>query len=182
MARPGLQWGFKTSFRGYVERVGGRVDVSAPAQSAESEYFFPFVGREFDGEHGATLLRFAGAVSFHGHGGLLSLTIAAPTVVFHDGSIILSVAHPSDPTTLLPLADLVAPTREGPIAATLTTQGSELLRGIYPVGAELDVVRLVLPQAGARATDTARQSPEAEAAGGVGLAHAGSEENSSVTT
>jgi hypothetical protein len=141
----GLRWGFKASFRTYVERMAGSIDVSSPAVGTEGNYFFPFVGRDVDAEHGATLVRFAGAVAFRGHGGLLSLTIAFPTLVFHGPATTLSIADPRDPSTLLPLADLAAPETEGPIPAALTAQGSALLRGTYPAGTELDPLTLLLP-------------------------------------
>ncbi|WP_037144128.1 HtaA domain-containing protein [Rhodococcoides fascians] len=142
--RTGLLWGFKASFREYIQLVSGHVVIVSPASEVDSKYFFPFSGKHEDGDHGATLLRFDGSVSFTGHGGLLSMTIATPTVVFHEGRATLSIRDPKDAMRLMPLADLAMPSTAGPVPASLTPQGSATLQGTYSTGAALDDVVLRL--------------------------------------
>ncbi|MGK6310260.1 HtaA domain-containing protein [Variovorax sp. DT-64] len=139
----GLEWGFKESFRDYLARMRGTVEVIEPAETVGNSFFFPFAGRSKMGS--ALVLRFGGEVGFTGHGGLLRLRLAHPMLVFDQRSVCFAVTHPQNDGGLVVIAHLVPGVAAGPIPATLSQAGSDLLMGTYPEGTELDPILLRLP-------------------------------------
>jgi len=74
-----LRWGVKESFRHYVLSSGGRIDLAGLAAEEGEEFLFPLesVDENSDGDR---VLRFAGQVGFHAHGGGLDLRLRDPWI------------------------------------------------------------------------------------------------------
>ncbi|SCK42716.1 Htaa protein [Variovorax sp. HW608] len=140
----GLEWGFKASFRDYLARMRGSVEVIEPAEATGDSFFFPYVGRKR--VESSLVLRFGGEVGFTGHGGLLRLRLAQPMLVFDQTTVGVAVKHPQDESAFVVIARLTPGSSAGPIQATLSQAGSNILMGTYSEGTELDPIRLRLPK------------------------------------
>ncbi|MFV3077622.1 HtaA domain-containing protein [Niveispirillum fermenti] len=76
MAQAGLLWSIKRSFAAYVARLpDGRLSLDDGVRPADGDQLY------FALDAGAHDLSFAGAVRFTGHFGMLSVTIAAPSLL-----------------------------------------------------------------------------------------------------
>lgn len=131
---PGLLWGVHARFRGYLERLDdGRLEVSDGARIEDDQrIFFPAV----EGEPG----RFAGAVHFSGHHGMLAFTLARPRL--SDG--VLTVDDPfADAAPGARLGVVVVNETDG--STQLTEEGADLFLGTYPPGTSFDPLT-VIPQ------------------------------------
>jgi len=144
-----LIWGVKESFRNYVKGSGGTIDVASPARSEADRFAFPFAG-SVDGE-----LRYAGEVRFAAHGGMLSVAIIDPWIVFGPEEAALTVVDTDylpDRSRRLPIARI--DTREPRAGASveaavaLTVQGSRLLGDVYAPHTALDPVVFAIPAEG----------------------------------
>lgn len=154
----GLLWGVKETFRAYIARSpGSRVAVGRGAGvSVSEEYYFAHdaeLGEGVDTFHGTGSLRFTGTVHFAAHHGFLSVRIVDPWVQFLGEDAILSVAADGVSEGRVRLAHLhpTPPIREADallwpgIRAQLHQDGVDFFGGTYPVGMELDPVRIRVP-------------------------------------
>lgn len=129
-----LEWPIRTSFVAYVEALpDGRVEVEGGAsRTADGGFVFPAI----QGEE----LAFAGSVRFHGHAGVLDVTIADPRVEAHGESADVTVALVSGRIRFATVGAL-ARIDAGVVSATevaATDDGAYVLGGIYQPGAPLD--------------------------------------------
>lgn len=122
----GLLWGVHASFREYLQRLSdGRTEVSDGAVLLDDgRVLFPAL----DGSPG----RFAGAVHFTGHHGMLALTLARPQLT--DGALTVDDPFP----TADPGARIAVVVHETHGSTRLTEEGSDLFLGTYPAGTEFD--------------------------------------------
>lgn len=129
-----LEWAIRRSFVAYVEALpDGGVEVEGGAsRTADGAFVFPAI----EGE----ALAFAGAVRFHGHGGVLDVTIADPRIETHGGSADVTVALVSGRIRFATVGALGS-TVAGVVTSTnvaATDDGAYVLGGIYQPGAPLD--------------------------------------------
>lgn len=169
-----LSWAFHSDFSAYISRLAdGRIDTTDGARRTEAGTFlFPpapdgseapndpasgeqslsdeHAGADGNGlpEHPAQRdgeLRWAGAVHFTGHHGLLAVTLADLAIRFTEnarGGItgVLTMADPFAPGSRMTLADLGTGEREPGMAAlrfpapALTEEGADLFFGHYREG------------------------------------------------
>lgn len=161
-----LKWGFKSSWRTYVNTFGGSATASDGATKDSASPTAPYTwtgnGGSYDPEADAGELDFSGKVVFTvpSHS-IWNITIANPTVVLDGdgtGSLVADVSYATGGTSAEPensgsqtdvaIADVTAvdPTVDGSdytftnLAATLTEDGSEAFGGFYEVGEELDAL------------------------------------------
>ncbi|MBN9605144.1 MAG: HtaA domain-containing protein [Actinomycetales bacterium] len=154
-----LHWGFKESFRAYIDGAiaNGRWTVSDGAQYATPEFAWGGSGR-YDGAASTGRFDFRGAVEFTGHGGVLDTTISAPRLSFDGptGTLRLdvvgttqdgvAVAADAVDFAQLDLASASVQVVDGVlvvdgITATLTDDGAAAF-GTYPAGEPLDPMTL----------------------------------------
>lgn len=131
----GLRWGIKASLLAYVRRMlDGAVAFAGGAEADGGD----------DGEGGIRWapgdapLAFRGSVTLTGHGGLLRLTIADPSLVEADGGWALEVADPDDPALRLRFATIAAFDGERASGTALTEDGADLFFGPYERGTPID--------------------------------------------
>ncbi len=183
-----LEWGFKESFRAYID---GSIANGSWSEKGNASYNTPnFVWKQGEGNvdsaASAVSVGFTGSVTFTGHSGVLDMTVSNPTLSIADAStgyILLDVKN----TTMegvavkekqvsfakLDLAGVsLVPDAEGAVTltgvpASLTAEGAAAF-GTYPEGEALDPVTLVLPVASDCAVDSkpssgaaAEESPSA---------------------
>ncbi|GAA3611128.1 hypothetical protein GCM10010968_09370 [Agrococcus terreus] len=127
----GMHWGIKASLLAYVRRMAdGAVSLAD--------------GAEDDGAGGVRWpagdapLAFRGSVTLTGHGGLLRVTIADPSLVEVDGGWALEVADPDDPGLRLRFATIEAFDGERTSGTALTEDGADLFFGPYERGTPTD--------------------------------------------
>ena len=154
-----LDWGFKESFRAYIDGSIANGEWTTADGATYETPLFGFTGTGgYDAGTGDADLAFTGSVRFTGHGGALDTTIANPRVVIDgDRAVLLldisgttqsgeTVAQTGVEFAELDLAaaelggggDLVAFTG---IPATLTAAGAAAF-GTYPAGEALDPIDL----------------------------------------
>lgn len=152
--RPGLSWGIKQSFNGYVDATpDGQRDAGAGAtKMPDGTYFFEFSdASEFDPQAGTGTLKYLGAVRYKAHGGVLFVVIAEPWLEFSRGSATLSVVHPEALKARgqrLVIATLDVregvqglPTGWNGLLTHITHAGVSLFNNVYTPGEALDPVR-----------------------------------------
>jgi hypothetical protein len=133
-----LEWGIKETLVGYVTGMAdGEVTTEDGAEAVGSSFRFPLAQRDGD------VLSFTGRVVMTGHGGLLNVVIAAPTLEHGPDGWTLTIADPDVPGDRLVFATLegVAETDGGltVASAALTESGADLFFGPYTRGTPLDV-------------------------------------------
>lgn len=153
-----LTWGVKESFRSYISGsiANGSWDTADGATYATPVFTFTGATGQIDPTTGAGTVSFAGSVHFTGHGGILDLTIAAPTLqIGEGGKAVLRMDVRSNDTSgapavdtkqaeigglATPLAfDATAGTLAGSaVPVTLTAPGAPAFGGFYQEGEELD--------------------------------------------
>ena len=155
-----LDWGFKESFRAYLDgSVANGEWTASDGATYETPLFSWANGRGgFDAATGDADIAFTGSVRFTGHGGVLDTTVSNPRVVISGDRAVLildvsgttqsgeTVDAPGVEFAELDLAaaevagggDLVA---YSGIPAVLTAAGSAAF-GTYPAGEELDPIDL----------------------------------------
>ncbi|MBE7701661.1 HtaA domain-containing protein [Oerskovia sp. Sa1BUA8] len=167
-----LRWGVKESFRSYITghiAQGGAV-ASDGATVVDGLFGFgQVVGGTWQPGSTTGSVDYDGKIAFSGHGGLLNLTLANPSVVVGKdgkGTLVVDVRSANlDGTTFdaldVPFASLVlgkaTVLSDGAVsyrdaAATLTAEGSQAFSDFYPAGESLDPVSFVMG-AGAAPTD-----------------------------
>ena len=95
-----LDWGFKESFRAYIDGAiaNGEWTVDEGATYATPTFSFPGVSGRVDPRDPNGSVSFAGSVRFTGHGGILDTTIANPVLVVRGdgtGLLLLDVSGPT---------------------------------------------------------------------------------------
>ena len=191
-----LTWGVKESFRSYISGsiAQGGWDAADGATYATPSFTFTGATGELDPVSGAGHVSFAGSVHFTGHGGILDLTIATPTLrIAAGGKATLLMDVRSNDTSGAPAVDakqaeiggLVAPlaldAAAGTLAGsavpvTLTAPGAPAFGGFYQEGEELDPLTADVQLTCAAATPTptqARSTPAAVSASSAAAADAG---------
>lgn len=150
-----LRWGFKESFRAYIDGsiANGEWTTAGGADYATPEFIWTGGEGAIPGD-----VAFRGTVRFTGHGGVLDTTIGNPVVrIAADGSaaLLLDVSGPTmagDPIdergvafVMIDLGDVPAPVGGELVIetarTTLTEQGSVAFPN-YPAGEAFDAVTL----------------------------------------
>lgn len=130
---PRLEWAIKPSFVAYVEALpDGGVDVEGgAARSADGVFVFPATG--------GTEFSFEGSVRFHGHAGVLDVTIADPRIEQTGASADLTIALGAERIRFATVGELTI-TAAGALLSTdvvATDDGAYVLGGVYPPGTPL---------------------------------------------
>lgn len=171
-----FKWGVKESFRAYISGsiANGAWEPSGGAVYETPDFTWSDASGEFDPETGEGSVSFTGVVHFTGHGGVLDLTLANPTIEFDgEGKSVLLLDTKStnaqgelaiDATQEwvadIALADPLK-VADGALKleraeTTLTNSGAKAFAGFYEAGVKLDPVSLDLTLAdcdGASAAD-----------------------------
>lgn len=153
-----MTWGVKESFRSYISGTiaKGSWEASGGATYQTPSFTWSGATGEIDPETGAGKVTFPGTVHFTGHGGILDLTIATPTLVIDDkgaGTLLLDVRS-NDTSGGLAVdekqaevgrlgAAVTNDAAAGALAVTqaplsLTEAGAPAFGGFYQPGDELD--------------------------------------------
>lgn len=155
-----LSWGIKESFRSYISGTiaKGEWETSDGASYETPSFVWEDGEGSYDPENKTTELRFTGVVHFTGHGGILDMTLANPSIsVAADGTSLLFLDIKSTDTSGKLAVDetraelgkldakIVPDTDNGSIATeanamTLTETGAPAFGGFYEAGDELDPV------------------------------------------
>ncbi|BDZ39107.1 HtaA domain-containing protein [Microbacterium suwonense] len=185
-----MTWGVKESFRSYISGSIAKGSWEATAGATYETPSFTFAGAsgEIDAATGAGTIAFAGTVHFTGHGGVLDMTLASPSIVIaEDGTATLQLDVRSTDTSGAPAVDekqaevgalgepIVVDASAGTAAvadapAVLTDAGAPAFGGFYEAGDELDPVtvdvQLSCPTADSETSagdSAADETPAAEA-------------------
>jgi Htaa len=155
-----LTWGVKESFRSYISGsiAKGGWEAGDGATYATPAFAFTGATGEIDPVSGAGRVAFHGSVHFTGHGGILDLTIASPTLrIDGDGRATLLLDVRGTDTSGAPAID-AKQTEIGTLAAApavdaaagaltlsavplaLSAAGAPAFGGFYAEGEELDPV------------------------------------------
>jgi hypothetical protein len=143
-----LTWGFKESFRSYISGsiANGEWTVANGATYETPDFGFADGDGAYDAESEEGLVRFEGAISFTGHGGILNTTVSNPQVRFVDGE------------TAVLLLDVSGTTQEGAVIDQREVEFVELdLTGVVEFANDVltvDGAPAVLLPAGAEAFGT----------------------------
>lgn len=163
-----LTWGLRRSFRDYITGpiARGSISVAGGAGSSGGTFTFPQTGAATQ-DGGAD---YRGSVRFRGHGGILDVSLADPSVRLEQsgrGSLSAQVDGRRITVATLNLAGSARSTTDGTTAytnvpATLTADGSSLFRyngsSFYPAGTVMDPVSFTV---GSAATSAASSSATA---------------------
>lgn len=146
---PGLTWGVKASFVGYVGGTGGGVRVTEGAASVDGAFFYPLLDQsEFELATARGTIRFGGRVHFSGHFGALDLTLGEPWLESDDRGAVITVD--TGTTGRVPLVALgAAETRlEGEhivwagVQTLMVPDAAALFNGAYGTGEAFDPLTL----------------------------------------
>lgn len=186
-----LDWGFKESFRSYIS---GSIANGQWTVADGATYETPLFGWSggtggYDTGTGAGSVSFAGSITFTGHGGVLTTTVANPRIEFVDestASLLLDVSGTTQDGTAVSatavefatldlsgastLQDGVLSIVDAP--AVLAAPGADAF-GTYPAGESLDPVSLTVTLDDACATPAPVTPTAAQSGGGVEVASAG---------
>ena len=159
-----FKWGVKESFRAYISGsiANGSWEPSGGAVYETPDFTWSDATGELDPDTGAGSVSFTGVVHFTGHGGVLDLTLANPTIEFDgEGKAVLLLDTKStnaqgelaiDATQEwvadIALADPVK-VADGAMKlekaeTTLTNSGAKAFAGFYQAGVTLDPISLDL--------------------------------------
>ncbi|WP_404311552.1 HtaA domain-containing protein [Agrococcus terreus] len=127
----GMHWGIKASLLAYVRRMPDGAVSFADGAADHGE-------RGIRWAPGVAPLAFRGRVTLTGHGGLLRVTIADPSLVEVDGGWALEVADPDDPALRLRFATIEVFDGERASGTALTEDGADLFFGPYERGTPID--------------------------------------------
>lgn len=178
-----FDWGVKESFRSYISGTiaNGSWEPSGGASYETPAFSWSGAQGSFDPATGEGSVSFTGTVHFTGHGGVLDLTMANPTIEFEgDGSAALlldtkstdaqgqlaidatqewvgDVTVPADIAVVDNQLEVIA------MPAVLTNSGAKAFAGFYEAGAELDPISLKLNFADCATTAPVAKQPAAEA-------------------
>lgn len=123
-----LRWGLKRSLRAYTLAMSdGSITTSAGAKAEGEVFLFPGTG-----------LTFAGAVRFRGHGGLMDVKLADPSLVETPSGWAVDIADPDDAGARLRFARVASFDGTAGRGVTLAQDGADLFFGPYEDGTPLD--------------------------------------------
>lgn len=159
IASGSLSWGISGAFRNYVVGSIAKGSISVGAGATQSGGLFQFgqTGGTYSQALGTGRADYAGSVRFSGHGGLLDLTFANPTLrVTTPTSGVLEVSANGSRVDLA-LVDLArgsrsvvnGATRIANAPVTLTAAGAAAFEGYYAPGGALDPITVVIGTPGA---------------------------------
>ena len=137
-----LRWRVKDTFRSYVQRSGGSVQLVQPVEVDDDAFRFP----RGPGDD----VRFTGGVLFRAHAGFLNVLVAEPSLRPIASGLGLFVSHPSAPESFGDqwcLADVDPGAAGGGTArlhTRLTAEGAAYFGGVYAEGMELDPLEIEL--------------------------------------
>ncbi|CAM5311201.1 HtaA domain-containing protein [Streptomyces aurantiogriseus] len=138
MTASALIWAVKDSFTAYV-RSFGATELTPPAEETADSFRFPIASAE------GAVLKFAGAVGFHAHAGLLDVVLADPWLHMSGTGWFISVVDGSRPAgSRVSIASLPGPPAAvlGAHDAVLTRDGTPLFDQQYRTGEPLAPVRV----------------------------------------
>ncbi|WP_157000721.1 HtaA domain-containing protein [Agromyces laixinhei] len=159
IASGSLSWGVASEFRSYV--VGniakGSISVGSGATQGGGLFQFGQTGGSYSQVTGTGTADYAGSVRFTGHGGVLDLTFASPTLratTTTSGVLEVSVNGSRVDLATVDLSrgskSLVnGATRIANIPVTLTAAGAAAFQGYYSMGRALDPLTVVIGSPGA---------------------------------
>jgi len=158
-----LDWGFKESFRNYIEGIArGGWELADGATYTYPTFGFTGGKGSYNPEESSGVVSFAGSIRFTGHDGALNTTLTNPQIEFVDDTtayILLDVSGTTqDGQTIADTAIRFAKLDLGSgtvnqdagsvtgadIAAVLTDEGAAAF-GTYAAGEELDPVAFTVP-------------------------------------
>ncbi|GHG73706.1 HtaA domain-containing protein [Streptomyces griseocarneus] len=151
-----LDWGVKQSFRAYIEKQKGKIELGDGAQQKSAGFRFPKGHGKFDASSGSVEAAFNGSVRFTAHSGKLDLKLSDIKVKATGAAGILTADVISSGTVTedVPLAALKLTAgslkaKDGVVAlagvpATLTEEGAKAFAGYYTKGETLDPVTLAV--------------------------------------
>ena len=159
IASGSLSWGVSGAFRSYVVGSIAKGSISVGSGATQSGGLFQFgqTGGSYSQVTGTGTATYAGSVRFTGHGGLLDLTFANPTLrVTTPTSAVLEVSANGSRVDLA-VVDLArgstslvnGATRIANAPVTLTAAGASAFEGYYSAGAALDPLTIVIGTPGA---------------------------------
>lgn len=165
-----LTWGVRTSFRDYITGpiAHGSISVSGGAGSSGSAFTFPQSGGA-KGDGGAD---YRGAVTFRGHGGILSMSLSNPSVRIDSTRSAALTAQVSGQRMTIATLNLAASataqsggaTTYSAVPATLTAQGSTMFvyngSSFYPAGTAMDPVSFTVGSASSAAAGGSSAAPQ----------------------
>ncbi|WP_343448451.1 HtaA domain-containing protein [Micromonospora oryzae] len=153
-----LTWGFKSSFRSYVNTGNGNPPIAASngaSINSDGTFTFPAKGGTYDAGTGAINAEYGGTVVFSYPAHMFTITLANPTVAVSGGTAALKADVDLATTAAEPVSvrqatiATIAVTGGNPggsggtvtatdLAATLTAEGASAFNGFYAAGAALD--------------------------------------------
>lgn len=142
---PRLEWAIKPSFVAYVEALpdGGVELEDGVTRTEEGAFVFPGVV--------GTDLAFRGAVRFHGHAGVLDVTIADPRVEPTGSTADLTIALGNgNGRVRFATVGVLTRTAVGILSSadvSATDDGAYVLGGVYQAGTALDPFTVFTPVA-----------------------------------
>ena len=173
VAKGGLKWGVKESFRTYVEGgAGGTITMLGAAKRSGDVFEFPQItGGSWNTKTGTGDVRYAGGVGFSGHNGGLALTLADPQITVESAT--RAVLSAKLDNTLVRLVDIdLSKAKRTEDDGTVTWTGApSALRadavdhflGFYPAGSEMDPVTFTVGAASdVKPTDPVTPKPKPE--------------------
>jgi hypothetical protein len=127
-----IRWGVKESFRAYIDGLpDGEVAVTNGAShELDGRFTWPLVAAD------GGVFRAAGEVRLGGHGGMLAVSLSELRVTVEGDTAVIAVG--GEPVRIARGTVTTNTDRGLLIETTVTTMGSELLGGVYPVGTALD--------------------------------------------
>jgi len=139
----GMAWALKSSFRRYLRTALGVEQTAAGAgHLADGRLYFPIADSDSDIEEVTGSIHAEGEVTFHGHGGLIDLTLARPTVVLRGGAGIVSVIANGTPTELVDIRLTEMARGDDTVAYTFDSRlrdaATHLFDDVYPPGTMFD--------------------------------------------
>lgn len=145
----GVAWALKASFRRYLRATLGVEQAAAGAgHLADGRLYFPVAEADFDAEKVTGSITTDGEINFHGHGGLIDLTLAAPAVMLRDGTGIVSVAANGASTELVDVRLVEVALGDDVVALTFATRlrvtAMHLFDDVYPPGTMFDALEIRL--------------------------------------
>lgn len=136
-AERALTWGIKASLLDYVRGMpDGSVELADGASEAAGAFRFPADVASGDP------LAFRGAVRLTGHGGMMRVTIADPSIVQTADGWALEIADPDDAELRLRFATIARFDGDRATGTALTEDGADLFFGPYAQGTPLDDPRI----------------------------------------
>lgn len=123
-----LVWAVKRSLTGYVRGMSdGVITSDRGARESPDGFVFPGEGRVFSGR-----------VTFAGHGGMMRVILADPTLTERGERWMLEIADPDDDALRLPFAEVATFDGSAGTGVSLTADGADLFFGPYEAGTPLE--------------------------------------------